>query len=220
MKLKYKCLILDHDDTAVDSTLKIHYPIFIKTMETFRPGEEILTFEQFMRACFYPGLMDYYTKCLGFTPEECKLEYHMWRDEVAKRSADFYAGLPEILEKYRTAGGVICVSSQSHREIITRDYKSKLGFEPDYIYGSELGEKLCKPATYTVTDVCQKCKIDVRDVLVVDDLRTGLEMAKSAGADFAAAGWSHCVDEIIGFMKANSKYYLEKTSELEAMLFE
>ena len=77
--LKYKCLVIDHDDTAVKSSPEIHYPCFIKTVETFRPGEYILTLEEFMNACFYPGLYDYYSRVLGFTKEELDLELEMWQ---------------------------------------------------------------------------------------------------------------------------------------------
>ncbi len=28
-KLKYKCLVLDHDDTVMDSTRLIHHPAFL-----------------------------------------------------------------------------------------------------------------------------------------------------------------------------------------------
>ena len=41
--LRYKCLVLDHDDTAVQSTPEIHYPAFCETVETLRRfilGEE------------------------------------------------------------------------------------------------------------------------------------------------------------------------------------
>ncbi|HOK48860.1 MAG TPA: hydrolase, partial [Sedimentibacter sp.] len=30
--MKYKCLVLDHDDTAVKSTPDIHYPSFVKAL--------------------------------------------------------------------------------------------------------------------------------------------------------------------------------------------
>ena len=70
MTLKYKCLIIDHDDTAVKSSPEIHYPCFVKTIETFRPGEYILTLQEFMNVCFYPNLETYYKNELGFTKED------------------------------------------------------------------------------------------------------------------------------------------------------
>ena len=35
--MKYKCLVLDHDDTVVDSTATIHFPSFVKYLEDYRP---------------------------------------------------------------------------------------------------------------------------------------------------------------------------------------
>ena len=34
--MKYKCLVLDHDDTTVNSTPCIHYPAFLKILEEIR----------------------------------------------------------------------------------------------------------------------------------------------------------------------------------------
>ena len=31
-KLRYKCLIIDHDDTAVDSSATVHHPAHVKSM--------------------------------------------------------------------------------------------------------------------------------------------------------------------------------------------
>ena len=37
--MKFQCLILDHDDTAVDSTREIHYPAHLEVMQTLRPEQ-------------------------------------------------------------------------------------------------------------------------------------------------------------------------------------
>ncbi len=46
-KMKYKCLVLDHDDTVVKSTPTIHYPSFIEAMKELRPQMEPYTLETF-----------------------------------------------------------------------------------------------------------------------------------------------------------------------------
>ena len=43
-------------------------------------------------------------------------------------------------------------------------------------------------------------------------------MARSAGADFAAAGWAYDVPEIAEFMKQNCDYYLSTVDDLKALL--
>ena len=35
--LKYPCLVLDHDDTTVNSTATVHYPAFVEFMKIYRP---------------------------------------------------------------------------------------------------------------------------------------------------------------------------------------
>ena len=219
MTLKYKCLIVDHDDTAVKSSPEIHYPCFVKTIETFRPGEYILTLEEFMNVCFYPNLETYYRNELGFTKEELALEYEMWRKYAAERVPHFYEGIEEILTDLKAAGGVFAVSSQSHKAVIERDYAARTSIAPDFIYGCEIGLDNCKPSPFTVIDVCEKTGLSPSDVLVVDDLKTGLEMAKRSGAHFAAAGWSHFVPEIRKYMEENSEFYLRTTDELRTLIF-
>ena len=36
MELKYRCLVLDHDDTVVNSTATVHYPCFVEYMEKYQ----------------------------------------------------------------------------------------------------------------------------------------------------------------------------------------
>ena len=218
MEVKFKCLMIDHDDTAVKSSPEIHYPCFVKVIETFRPGEYVLSLSEFMHACFYPGLYEYYTKNLGFTKEELDLEMEIWQDYVATRIPTFYDGIDSLLGEYRARGGIVAVSSQSHKDVIRRDYSARLGFLPDHIYGCELPPDKCKPSTFSVDDVCKKEGIQPCEVLVVDDLRTGLEMARAAGAHFAAAGWSQFVPEIESYMASNAEFYCKSVDELRKLL--
>ena len=41
--MRYKCLVLDHDDTVVDSTASIHYPAFLEALKILRPGVQQIT---------------------------------------------------------------------------------------------------------------------------------------------------------------------------------
>ena len=54
---------------------------------------------------------------------------------------------------------------------------------------------------------------------MVDDLKPGLDMARDAGIDFAAAGWAYELPEIQSYMKKHSDYYLETVKELENVVF-
>ena len=35
--MKYRCLVVDHDDTVVNSTATIHHPCFVEYMKRFPP---------------------------------------------------------------------------------------------------------------------------------------------------------------------------------------
>ena len=57
------------------------------------------------------------------------------------------------------------------------------------------------------------------ELLMVDDLKPGLDMSRAAGVRFAAAGWARQSKKIEEFMRHASDIYLENISELEAFLF-
>ena len=46
--LRYRCLVLDHDDTTVDSTRAVNYPQFLEALARYRP-ELHISEEQFFR---------------------------------------------------------------------------------------------------------------------------------------------------------------------------
>ena len=68
--LRYRCLILDHDDTVVASTPAIHFPAYLETMAQLRPGMKPLSLEEFFLMNFDPGFSEYMTGQLGMRPEE------------------------------------------------------------------------------------------------------------------------------------------------------
>ena len=69
--MKYKCLILDHDDTAV-STPNIHYPP-LETLKSLRPDIE-LSLNDFVNYCFNPGFSLLCKDILKFNDTE--QQYH------------------------------------------------------------------------------------------------------------------------------------------------
>ena len=73
MKLRYRCLIIDHDDTAVDSTARIHYPAHIEVMAILRPEIEPVTLRKWFCKNFHPGIMEYLTRELELTQPEMEI---------------------------------------------------------------------------------------------------------------------------------------------------
>ena len=69
MKLKYPCLVLDHDDTTVNSTATVHYPCFVEYMEKHFPNVH-LTLEEYFRYNFDPGVIELFTNICGMTWEQ------------------------------------------------------------------------------------------------------------------------------------------------------
>ena len=53
--LRYPCLVLDHDDTTVNSTATVHYPAFVEYMKIHHP-EIHLSLEEYFLANFHPGV--------------------------------------------------------------------------------------------------------------------------------------------------------------------
>ena len=218
--MKYKCVILDHDDTVVNSTATIHYPSFIAYLTEYRP-ERVSEYTEasFIEKNFHPGIVSLFADELGMSDEEMHEEQRFWEDYVRTRVPKSYEGIREILTKFKSQGGIIAVSSHSMREYIERDYKENGLPTPDEIFGWDLPRHLRKPATYTVDHLIEKYSLSPSEMLMVDDLKPGFDMAMSAGIDFAAAGWAYRVPAIESFMRAHSKYYLETTEELYKILF-
>ncbi len=56
-------------------------------------------------------------------------------------------------------------------------------------------------------------------LLVVDDLKPGYDMARAAGVPFAAAGWANDNEKIERFMRENCGLYFKTVGELYRYLF-
>ena len=217
--MKYKCLILDHDDTVTMSTPNIHYPSFVEALKVLRPNAEILTFEEFVSNCFSPGFSELCKDVLKFNKEEQEYQYKVWTSYTKSKIPELYPGFAELIRDFKNAGGIICVASHSESEQIKRDYMINCGILPDKIFGWELKEDQRKPNSYPIEETMRIFNLSNKDILVVDDLKPGLDMAKSCDVDFASAGWSHLIPEIIEFMKENSSYYLSSVSDLRDLVF-
>ena len=210
--MKYKCLILDHDDTAVKSTPYIHYPSFVEALKLLRPEMDI-SLKEFVTYCFNPGFSELCKDILKFSEAEQEYQYKIWKDYTNENSPDFYTGFPELIKEYKKAGGIVCVVSHSESEQILRDYNVHCGLRPDMIFGWELDEHQRKPNPYPVVEIMKKYNLDNTEILILDDSKPGLDMARCCGVEFAAAGWSHGVPEIENYMRANSDYYFSTVEQ-------
>ena len=215
---RYRCLVLDHDDTTVNSTPCIHYPAFREILDQVRPGV-MFTQEEFLTKNFTPGLGDFYTKELGFTPAEMKLEWEIWRGYVGRITPPFFPGMPELIRRQKEAGGLVCVVSHSFPEYIRRDYETAGVPLPDLVYGWDSDRSKCKPSPYPLEEIMRITGCRPEELLMVDDLKPGLDMAHACGVKFAACFWSYDIPVIRKCMKENADYCLNSVDELAEMLF-
>ncbi len=216
--INYKCLILDHDDTIVDSTKTIHYPAFLETLSTLRPAQKDLSFDDFITMCHTLGFEKICDEVYHFDQDEMKIEYAIWKDHVQRQSPIPFDGITEILQTYVKQGGLIAVVSHSESTEIKRDYRTHFGFEPNLVYGWELGPQQRKPNPYPLIQILDKLSLKPQECLVLDDMRLGKEMARALKVDFAYAGWSNQNATIKADM-FDSDYFLETVDDLKQVIF-
>jgi beta-phosphoglucomutase-like phosphatase (HAD superfamily) len=215
-KTRYSCLIIDHDDTAVDGTRQVHYPAHLKAMEVLRPGIPPVDLDTWFLKNFDPGIMGFLVDELGLTREELALEHEIWRGFTSRGEPPFYPGFLDALAAYKSLGGHVVVVSHSESHIIRGHYERAAngnGVTPDLVFGWELAPDRRKPNPYPVHEAIRLLQLVPRDVLVVDDLKPGVDMAKAAGVDAAAAGWSHDIPAIREFMGEACVAYLATVAE-------
>lgn len=218
--LKYPCLVLDHDDTVVQSETTINYPYFCYILDQFRPGATI-TLEEYIQGCFYPGFAGMCREKFHFTEQELIDEYTGWKEFIRTHIPAPFPGIERIIRRQKEAGGLICVVSHSSAENITRDYQTHFGIVPDDIFGWDLPEHQRKPSTYPLEAIMKKYSLKPEHLLVVDDLKPAWEMANGAGVPIAFAGWSKQeVPQIIKEMTKLCDYAFSSTEELEKFLFD
>ncbi len=216
--LNYKCLILDHDDTIFDSTRTVHYPAFIETLTTLRPNQKDLPFNHFIEMCHTLGFEKICDDVYHFDADEMKTEYAIWKNYTGKTIPDPFIGIGSVLKDFVAQGGKIAVVSHSESTEIKRDYLTHFGFEPDLVFGWELGSSLRKPNPYPLNQTLSILNLQPQDCLVVDDMRLGKEMAQALNVDFACAAWAHQNPVIMADMK-DSGYYLESIEDLRKLIF-
>ncbi len=218
--LKYPCLVLDHDDTVVQSEATIAYPCFVQTLSRIRPGVA-LTLEEYYRNCSAMDFSDMCRKLYGFTDEELYQEYLDWKAYVKNHIPDPFPGIQRIIERQRAEGGLICVSSHSSEENISRDYLHHFGLLPDKIYGCDLPEAQRKPSPFALRDIMESYHLSPTDLLVVDDLAPACQMAHAAGVKMAFAAWSKTAyPDLVEQMSKDCDFIFDTTEKLEKFLFD
>ena len=217
--LKYPCLVLDHDDTVVQSEKCVNFPYFEYILTQFRPGSRI-TLPEYTEGCFRLGFADMCREWYGFTDQEMADEFEGWKVYIRDHIPAPYPGIQQVIRRQKELGGKICVVSHSCEENITRDYQTHFGILPDEIFGWDLPETLRKPSTYPLEQIMKKYGFRPEELLVVDDMKPACQMARNDGVSIAFAAWGRkdCPD-LSREMTELCDFSFESPQELEAFLF-
>lgn len=218
--LKYPCLILDHDDTSVQSEATINYPYFCYILDQFRPGKTI-SLEEYTKGCFYQGFANMCREKFAFTDQELAEEYAGWKAHIMTHIPAPFPGIAEIIRRQKEEGGLLCVVSHSSEDNITRDYGTHFGIFPDAIYGWDFPEEKRKPNPFPLEDIMRRFSLRPEQMLVVDDLKPAWEMCSKVGVPIAYAGWSQkIVPQIREEMQTICDFSFDSTEDLYRFLFE
>lgn len=217
--LKFPCLVLDHDETVVQTEQNMGYPFFCEILKEFRPGKTI-SLQAYVYDCYHIGFVEMCKKHFSFTPEEFKEEHARWNAYIETHIPDPYPGIQQIIKKQKAFGGIICVVSHSDRHIIIRDYETHFGICPDAIYGFDLPPEKRKPNPYPLVDIMERFQLQPKDILVVDDANLACQMADPLGIAVAFPGWSKLEQpDITREMTQLCKYTFPTPSQLKDFLF-
>ena len=217
---KFPCLVLDHDDTVVQSEKTIGYPFFCYILNEFRPGQTI-SLDDYVRDCHNYGFAEMCRRRWQFTEEEQTAEYRSWMDHVKTNIPDPFPGIGNVIRRQKEAGGLVCVVSHSSIENITRDYAVHFGIQPDAIYGWDLLEHQRKPNPWPLEDLMERYGLAPEDLLVVDDMKLAWMMSHPLGVKIAFAAWGKIdFPELTEEMRSLCDYSFDSTEELEKFLFE
>ena len=217
--LKYPCLVLDHDDTVVQTERAIGYPYFREYLQKIRPGTDI-SFREYVHTFHNAVFADVCRDRWQFTEEEQRVECADWQIYRRNTVAPLYPGIESVIRRQKAEGGLICVVSLSDREDVLHDYRHHFGFEPDAVYGKELPRHQRKPDSWPILDIMARFDLKPEQMLMVDDMPLGWSMAARAGIDTVFAGWSRPdFPELMTEMMEICKYSFNSPEKLEDFLF-
>ena len=217
--LKFPCLVLDHDETVVQSEKTIGFPCFCQTLRRLRPGRAI-TLDEYVRGCHELGFVDMCRQWFGFSDAEMQEEYNDWMEYVRTHVPAPFPGMDRIIHRHKAEGGILCVVSHSSCQNISRDYLEHFGMIPDAIYGCDYPKEQQKPAPYPLEDILRRYNLRLHEILVVDDMKLACQMAEPLKVPVAFAGWGkRDFPDIAQEMRQLCTHSFDTTEQLFEFLF-
>ena len=150
--------------------------------------------------------------------EELIEEQEFWFNYAKKHVSKAFDGIKEIMEEQKRCGGLVVVVSHSYAYNILKDYEYNNLPNPDMIFGWEEPREERKPSPTPLFKIMDKYNLNKEDILVIDDLKPGLDMANSAGVNFAAAGWCS-IEENEKYMRQHAQHYCKSVDDLKKLCF-
>lgn len=218
--LKFPCLVLDHDDTVVQSEKTLGFPFFRQILQRFRPGTDI-TYQEYVYGCHEMVFSDMCRAKWQFTDEELLEEYLTWKEYVRTHIPEPFPGIGDVIHRQKAEGGLVCVVSLSGEENILRDYQHHFGIVPDAVYGWDLPAEQRKPHPYPLLDIMERFELSPQQLLVVDDMKLAWKMAHPLNVPIAFAQWGKLdFPDLSTEMKSLCDHTFPSTKDLEKFLFD
>lgn len=215
--MNYRCLVLDHDDTTVDSSPSIHHPAHVEQIRTIRPGMEPVSVLEWLYIQSDPGFGAYMFDVLKLTDAEMKVCEQIWRSYVDRIDPEFFPGMVDFLKEFHNAAGIVTVVTHSEADIVHRNYAARAaGLKPDLVIGWSDAPGKHKPDPWPLAEIMRTFGLERHDILVVDDQMPGIKMAQSAGVDSAAVGWGVNHPEVLNRIKEAATTFLPTVEALRA----
>lgn len=215
--MKFKCLVLDYDNTLVATVPELQYPALKYAYEAngFSGCPDL---KDYLAIDFEVGIREYIKTD---HPDVWEKMTNDFINHIFSSRSPPYEGLKDILFKFAQAGGELFVASNSDVAIIESFWHYNGLPEISGIFGWNMGREYRKPNSKSLEDILKITKFEKKNVLVLDDRESGVEMAKSLGIRSAVAGWGLVYEKGFEWMKNNSgaDYFLSEVSELETLLF-
>ncbi|AHC14404.1 HAD family hydrolase [Salinispira pacifica] len=221
--MKYRCILIDHDDTAVNSTPSVHHPAHVEQMKRLGREEQTRNLEDWFRLNYHPGIHHFLEKELALNEKDALLCYNVWREYTQSRVPPFFPGMLDLLSEVVRQGGVVAVVSHSEVDIIRRHYELQQdvpGFMPAEIFGWTGDPTKAKPHVYPVEEMIRRHALKPEEIIMIDDLKPGIEMSRRAGIASMGAGWSHAIPEIRKDISEMADYYFTSVEDAARWLLD
>jgi len=216
---RFRCLLLDHDDTTVRGTDEIHYPAHVESLRQLKPGLEPCSLEEWFARNHDPGVFTYLKSI--FRPEEMDREHAIWVEAMEAAQPSFYEGMPEVLADFRARGGLVAVVSHSPADVIWRHYDAHPlagRIRPDIVLGWDTDPERRKPSPWPALQALERLGVRPEEALVLDDLSPGIRMGRAVGIAVAASGWGHSVPVVQEYMRRECDYYFATVPDFAKFL--